>query len=204
MSDESLGDLYRRMIARPQPGGRRDCPAPDALRAVAESEAGREERLLVMEHVSGCRECQRELALLGQVADAHRRAWRPTPAWWLAAAASLVLAAFAGRSFLSRGGPEPVMRGAAATVTLVSPVGSVDAAGAGRLVWRSVADAGRYEVEVLGPAADPVQSLTVRDTLAPLTAALDPGVEYRWRVTAVRRDGTRLESPLTAFRLRRD
>jgi len=202
MSDEVLGELYRRMLARPRPRGRDECPSPDALRSVAEREADAGERLAIMEHVSGCADCQRELALLGQVADTVRRPRRPVPAWWLAAAASVALAVLGGRALLTREGVEPVVRGEGSSVTLVSPSGPVETATA--LVWRAVSDAARYEVEVLGPEAELVQSATVRDTVVPLGGGLDPGVAYRWRVTAVRRDGTRVESTLLPFTLARD
>jgi hypothetical protein len=204
MSDEKLGELYRRMLARPRPDGRGGCPSPDALRSVAEREADAEARLAIMEHVSGCADCQRELALLGQVADTVRRPARPVPAWWLAAAASVVLAVVGGRALLTRGGVEPVVRGDAPAVMLVAPSGAVRTGSAATLVWRAVPDALRYEVEVLGPEAELVQSATVRDTVVPLGGGLESGVEYRWRVTAVRRDGTRLESPLLPFTLTRD
>ncbi len=204
MSDEMLGELYRRMLARSRPSGRDDCPSPEALRAVAEREATAEERLGIMEHVSACADCQRELALLGQVADTVRRSRRPMPAWWLAAAASVVLAFLGGRTLLTRNGEEPVVRGEAPRVTLVSPSGAVGAGSAAALVWRAVPNAARYEVEVLGPEAELVQSATVRDTVVPLGGGLEPGVEYRWRVTAVRGDGTRVESPLLPFTLTRD
>ncbi len=202
MSDEVLGELYRRMLARPRPDGRDECPSPDALRGVAEQEAGADLRLAIMEHVSGCADCQRELALLGQVADTVGRTRRPAPLWWLAAAASAVLVVVGGRALLTGGGVEPVVRGEAPAVTLISPSGSVGTAAA--LVWRAIPDAARYEVEVLGPEAELVQSATVRDTVVPLGGGLEPGVEYRWRVTAVRRDGTRVESPLLPFTLTPD
>jgi len=202
MSDEVLGQLYRRMLARPRTFGREECPSPDVLRSVAEREADADARLAAMEHVSACADCQRELALLVRVADTAHRSRRPLPTLWLAAAASVVLALLGGRALLTRVGVQPTVRGEAPAVTLVSPSGSVGTAAA--LVWRAVPDAARYEVEVLGPEAELVQSATVRDSVVRLGGGLQPGVEYRWRVTAVRRDGTRVESPLVPFTLTRD
>jgi hypothetical protein len=211
MNDDDLRSLYRRTMVRPRQAEGEACPPPEALRSVAEGEADEDARLTVLEHVAGCGDCQRELALLAHVADtrARRRAVPirvpgGVPMGWVAAAAVLVLAFIGGRALATRESAAPVMRGNAPSVTLVAPTGRLPAAPAPLFVWRSVEGATRYEVEVLGPGAEPVAVATVRDTVMPAPSDLEPGVRYRWRVTALRPDGTRLESALLGFDLVRE
>ena len=204
MNDDDLGRLYIRAVIRP---GRDDgCPSPEALQAVAERMGREEERLAVLEHVAACADCQRELALLAQVAASRPRARRsPVPVGWLAAAAVVVLA-FAGvRALATRGREAPVMRGDEPAVTLVAPAGQVAAGPAGLLfVWHPVPGATRYQVEVLGPDEEPVATATVRDTVMAQPDGLRAGVGYRWHVIALRADGTRVDSPVVRFDLTRE
>jgi len=199
MKDEELSSLYRRALedADGVPGS--ECPSPERLQAVAEGEAAHGERLSVMDHVSRCLRCQRDLALLGQVAGTRPRSRPSEGAMWLAAAATVVLAFVGLRVVGPWGGEAPVYRGDESIVTTVSPRGEVTAAAAGALVWRAVPDATRYEVEILTPDGEVVHVETVRDTTmgAPQQVTL-PG-SYRWRVTAVGADGTRTESALVSF-----
>jgi hypothetical protein len=208
MSDDGLGELYRRAVVRARAGDGEGCPSPDALRSVAERTGGEVKRLTLMEHVAGCSDCQRELALLGQVAGtrpAARRTLVPrVPVRWLAAAAAIVLAVVGGRALATRGPVAPVMRGDQPAVTLLAPAGSTQATPAPVFVWSSVERATRYEVEVLGPDAELVASAMVRDTVMAAPDDLEPGIRYRWRVTALRADGTRVESTLVGFELIRE
>jgi hypothetical protein len=199
MNEDVLKALCESTLARAADAPREECPEPDALRAIVEAVASEAERLETMDHVAGCPACQRELALLGQVATAKPRALRVAPAWMAAAAATVVLAVFGLRAARERTPLAPVMRGNEATVTLLSPSGSVDRLAAGSLVWGAVAGATRYEVEVLDPDGALAYSATVRDTVAALSSQLASSVAYRWRVSAVRADGSRLESGVSSF-----
>ena len=204
MNDDEMGRLYRRAVVRPS--GSDACPSPEALQAVAERAGPEEERLAVLEHVAACAGCQRELALLAQVAAGRPAARRsPVPVRWLAAAAVVALA-FAGvRSLATRGREAPVMRGDEPAVTLVAPVGQVAAGAAGLLfVWHPVPGATRYQVEVMGPDDELVATATVRDTVMAQPDGLQAGIGYRWRVTALRADGTRVDSPVVRFDLTRE
>lgn len=201
MNDDALGELFRETVVRARTD-EEACPTPEALRTVVEHALGQEERLAVLAHVAGCSDCQADLALLGQVAGARPAARRSlVPMGWLAAAAVVALAFLGGRALVTRTTAPPVMRGGEATVTLVQPSGSVTAEPAPRFVWRSVERAHRYEVEVLGPDAAAVALTTVRDTAMAAPDGLVAGVHYRWRVTALRADGTRVESRLVGFDL---
>ena len=202
MNDDALEKLFRRAMVQPRTGDGEACPSPEALRAVAERTAGERERLTLMEHVAGCADCRTELALLGQVVATRPAARRSlVPVRWLAAAAVVALALLGGRALATRGRVAPVMRGDEPEVMLVAPTGSVQAVPAPLFVWRPVELATRYEVEVLGPDARPVGGAAVRDTVMMSPDGLAVGVRYRWRVTALRADGSRIESRLVGFDL---
>jgi hypothetical protein len=204
MRDEELAGLYRRTLEGTMDRPDAECPALERLQAVAEGEADADERMAVMNHVASCLRCQGEVALLAQVATARPRSGRGIPVAWLAAAATVVLA-FAGLRVLgSRETVPPVLRGDGSAVMTVSPAGNVAVAAAGALVWRSVAGATRFEVEILTPEGELVYSDTVRDTVAPMPPGIAPSRSYRWRVTAVQADGARTESALVTFTITPD
>lgn len=201
MTNDEMKDLYARALAKRMPASRDGCPSPEELRSVAEGAASSEERLDVMEHVSACLPCQRELALLGTVADAGSRSARTFPVRWLVLAASFVAVALGVRAFQARDSAAPVMRGAEPAVLLASPTGARLDADDVHLVWHAFPGATRYDVEVLDATGALVHSATVRDTV--LTVPPDPRLtrdgSYRWHVTAIRADGRRVESPMGSF-----
>lgn len=199
MKDEDLAFLYRRTLVRSQAERGDDCPLPERLQAVAEGDADADERLAVMAHVAGCLPCQRDLGLLSQVAATRPRTRRKYPVQWLAAAATVLLA-FVGIRALGPDVPAPpILRGDPPALTTVSPVGTVTEAAAGSLVWRAMPGATRFEVELLTPGGVLVYSGTVRDTVLPIPPGIAPSAPYRWRVTAVRADGTRTASAWVSF-----
>jgi len=204
MKDKELSVLYGRMLERTNEEQGDDCPSPERLQAVAEGDADADERLSVMAHVAGCLPCQRDLALVAQVAATRPRSRRSVPTTWLAAAATIVLA-FVGLRALGPGEREPtVLRGDQPAVLTVSPAGGVTGAAAGRLVWRAVPGATRFEVEILTPQGELVYSGTVRDTVLVMPPEIAPSRPYRWHVTAVRADGTRTESAWVTFTIAPD
>lgn len=189
MDDERLRAHYQRALARRAPGTRKGCPAPEALAAAVEREGSEEARLATLDHAMACAHCARELELL----RATRLAARPrSPARApLLAAASLLLAAGIGAGLWSRAGGVPgeagpdVLRGEAAAVVGVSPVGAVAPGTRPTFVWRPVPGATGYVVEVLDGAGDAVWTGRTTDTLAVLadSARLAPG-DYAWWVRA--------------------
>jgi hypothetical protein len=206
VNDFELRALHERLVAQRAPG-RALCPAPDALRRLAAGDAAESERLTWLEHVAACPECRAELALAEAVADAGRELVGPRRVMgpWLALAASLVLV-IGGVTLWQRGvfGPFDVTRGGTVGVVLVAPRGELPAAGPIVLMWRAVPDAVSYDAEVLDAQGAPAFTARVTDTTAVMPDTLIParGVELHWRVTAERRDGSRVRSGAQAFRIR--
>jgi hypothetical protein len=84
-------------------------------------------------------------------------------------------------------GDERVTRGAEDGVVLLAPAQSVDGTAGLAFVWRPVAGASRYALEVVDGGGDVVFETTTTDTTAALPAgvALRQGAEYHWIVRAV-------------------
>ena len=210
MNEFELRALYDRLTAeRAAVPGRGTCVSPEALMSLAAGDATEDDRLTWLTHVASCADCPKELELARAVADAGNAlvgagVRRRMP--YLALAASVVL--IAGAAALWQSGffePRDVTRGVggAGAVVLVAPAGNVSRDVAGRLVWRGVPGAVRYDVEVIEPSGALVYGAVVTDTatLVPQTS-LKPGAEYRWRVTAELANGTRVSSSAQAFRVR--
>jgi len=198
MDDERLRALYSTGLSGRTPPSREVCPDAEALRAVAERGAPSDVTLDTLDHVSGCPSCQRELALLMHVADAKPRFLPSIPVWAVTAAA-VVLLALGVRSTWERRAGEPVTRGGSGGPMLVSPADRSRSADVDALVWQSVPRATRYEVEVLAEDGSVVFEGTTRDTVTAMPPDVTAGVLYRWRVSAVLSDGTRLGSGLGSF-----
>lgn len=203
MNEHELQAAFRRLSAQRAPG-RAACIAPEALMRLAAGDGGEAERLAWLDHVAGCAECRADLDVARAVADAGRAfERRRVPAAWLAIAASVLLVTGGIAVWRSRApAPGDVMRGEADGVVLVTPVGTVPAAAAGRLVWRAAPGEPSYDVEVLDPAGAAVWTLTTVDTSATMPAGvLRREVEYRWRVTAILPTGGRRASPAASLRV---
>lgn len=202
MSESELKSLYAQLLAERLDEPRDRCVSPDELRTVVEGSASSDERLRALEHVAACPPCQRELALLGTVAEAAGGRRSGIPRNWVLLAASVAAVALGVRVFQEggvTGEGEDVLRGEAQAVHLVSPV---DGARGGRvLIWKAAPGATRYEVELLDEAGMPVHGGVTRDTTfsVPETVDLPGGATFQWRVTGLRVDGSRVESEVTSF-----
>ena len=206
MSDERLRELYAASLAG-RPAGTTH-PAPEALAALARREGSEDERLATLDHVMSCVECRRDFDLLRSVeragtaagvatGGATRRSW-VMPA---ALAATLLLAVGLGRQLL-RHPADDTSRGETGGVVLVQPEADMPAGQPLTFVWRRVAGATRYEVELLDSTGAVAASAATADTSAtPDSArALPPG-EYRWWVRALMADTRTVRSPLRPLRL---
>ena len=70
-----------------------------------------------------------------------------------------------------------------------------------RLVWSSVVNARRYQVEILDSAGNPLYAATTVDTAGevPVTVPLAAGAVYRYWVRALLVDGTEARSEVRRF-----
>ncbi len=217
MNDARLQELYQQSLAARGASGHGACPAPEAILALVERRGPEEERLAVLDHVMACEACRADFELLRAVVktgesegeatgaqSARSPRWRSVPLLAAAAVAVLLL----GGTLLwwtvlaERSGPD-VIRGAGAEVVLVAPAGEVPVGEPVTLVWRAVAGAVGYTAEVLDADGELIVSLPSSDTVVavPATAALEPGVRYRWWVLARLADGSQRRSGFQDFRL---
>jgi hypothetical protein len=142
-----------------------------------------------------------------------RRAAIPAPsASWrryatFALAASLLLAVGVGvMRRVGVPGNGDVTRGESAVTLLAPPTDVRSDAGAIGFVWRPVAGAVRYELEVVDSAGGVTFSATTADTTATLadTRRLTPGTAYRWWVRALDAAGAQRASDMRRLRVRNE
>jgi hypothetical protein len=127
------------------------------------------------------------------------------PASWrryapLALAASIIVAL--GVSLLDRDVGRDVLRGDATSVALVGPQIEVQAGLPVEFTWRHVADALRYELEVLDATGNVVYSATTADSTAMAPGASLIAGDYRWWVRASTRTGDQRVSEMRRLRVR--
>lgn len=184
MNDQTLRDLYRRHLSSRQVD-REHCPPVEAIEAMVNRSGNEADRLATLDHVMSCPGCRHDFDLIRTAAEAARVSTRPRFRVPIALAASL-LVLVAGRllwSLLRQ--DEPVIRGAPAEVTLLSPADGSTVPDSVRLVWGSVADAFQYQVEVLEEDGVVRYRKTARDTTATVPGdSLVPGRSYVWWVRA--------------------
>jgi hypothetical protein len=122
-------------------------------------------------------------------------------------AASVVLAVGGVAIWRTMSGPSPdIFRGVdGPRPTLIAPAGAVPETDARALVWRPVAEAVRYEVEVTSAGGALVHRDVVRDTafLLPGSIVLEPDADYLWWVEAVLADGSRRTAEPVTFTVTR-
>jgi hypothetical protein len=206
MTGERLKEIYREALARRATTAERaGCPPAERLMELVARRGEEAARLATLDHVMSCPSCLGEFELLRSVdTAARRRALRPVVAVALAASAVLVIGGgLLVRSMSGPGVGPDVMRGAPSEVTLVAPVGPVDAGAPVRLVWRAAPDAWRYSLEVLDEAGNPVLSTETADTslVLPGSVRLAANRRYTWWVRARLRDGGELRSRVEEFSL---
>jgi hypothetical protein len=206
MSDTRLQELYARALGRRSGGA--NCVAPEELLALVRREGPEEQRLKVLDHAMACAECRREFELLRALAKAGESsagrfpagvAWRRVAP--LAIAACLLI--LVGTVVRMRQTPDyDVPRGASEAVVLVAPRADVDPSGPVEFVWRTVAGAQRYRLEVLDQNESVAFSGETADTALTMPPnRLGSDLEYRWWVRDVS-PGAQRASSLRRFRTR--
>jgi hypothetical protein len=99
--------------------------------------------------------------------------------------------------------PPETMRGATTALQLLAPTEDGPIAPPVRLIWAHVPGARRYEIEIVRADGSPAYDTATADTTfdVPESAALMPGVEYRWWVSALMTDGTQARSAPRRLRI---
>ena len=185
---------------------RTECVSPEELLGAFERTLDEADRMRVLRHVGSCLRCRQDLELLRRSAEAAseigRPAWRKAP--MLAAAASVLLIVGAVAVFNQSVTPTDVPRVAAGgDVNLLTPAADEAAVPPLQLMWMSVPDAGRYEVELLNRDGGALFVTSTRDTalVIPDSVRLEPGAEYRWWVRAMKADGSQPASAVRRLRI---
>ena len=212
--DDELRAAYVRVGATDTTRGA-ECPTPESLAAAVRGEwtGSDAERLHVLDHAMRCAACRPEAALLHALGAPPRRGVAMRDRVWpvnrratLAAAATVLVAV--GLYGANRGQratrADDLTRGTVdGDLALVAPASA--AAGTSdsiAFVWRSVAGAFRYTLEVDAADGSVLYTATTVDTalVAPLGGV--PRGEHRWSVRARLDDGSERHSESRPLRLR--
>jgi hypothetical protein len=202
MTEEDLVKLYQRGTVR-RDASRADCVSLDALLAAVERRGPEEERLRSINHAMACADCGEELELLRSTRIVRDRA--PIPSFGFALAASIMVVAGLGYYSLARSRAatsDDLTRDGTGDVQLVSPL-STSAQRLDSLVWRPVAGAASYVIDVRRDDGTLVTRGTTSDTtfVVPDSARVEPGSDVYWGVTARLSDGTELRSAARRIRI---
>jgi hypothetical protein len=207
MSESRLQELYRQAMSGRDPAA--PCVSPEALLALVRREGPEPERLQTLDHVMSCPACGREYELLRALesagaATAPGSSVRSIRRWAgaLALAASILVAVGVGLKVRSGNRTEDATRGTTHGVVLLAPPTEMAPGRAIRFVWRSVAGAQRYRMELLDRTGTAVYSQVTADTALSLPAnRLRPGGTYKWWVRDAT-PGAQLASELRLLRIR--
>ena len=207
MDDDAIRRAYTAAAAA-RGADRRDCPSPEALRALAALERHDDATSDRFDHVMACRPCQEEYELLRAIALAERQATArtsPRRTFPMAIAASVIIAIGIGGLSLRHRSDDGAVRGAppaasspADEVALSSPPSRVAPGDSLHLVWHRVRDAEAYRVELLDTNGALLHTEVTSDTSVAWAPALLPAgtTSFDWLVVATRADGASLRSAL--------
>ena len=213
VTDEALRTAYQQALDARRAVTRERCVAPEEMLALLRREGTEDQRLEVLDHVMSCGACSSEFELLRSMEQAGagttERARPPAPRFArqiaipLALAAAVLLVITVRPMLRSREGPD-VERGTGSGVTLLAPPEEIAAGTPPTFVWKPVAGAQGYEIELLDEKGAVVWSAKTSDTSATLSdpLLLAPGKTYRWWVRATTAPGTQRASAMRTLRLR--
>lgn len=193
-NDEELREAYERGLPLGEDRPPLDDVAAERLRRLVEREGSDEERLHTVDSLLASAEGRRELELVwaaSRAAQPVRRRQRV----WLAAAGALLAVGLAG-TWMAATREEATLRGDGSPITLVAPLGSLDATPPYQFVWRPFSGAERYTLLVVDSTGAEVYSAALVDTVAsiPAVVRLEGGHSYVWWVQATTRLGASVTS----------
>jgi hypothetical protein len=184
-------DFRARVAAGQRPPPATGCPDPDRLLALAEGTLAQADRLPLLDHLSQCAACRRELEMLRMVGVQPAQRGTSRLGWWrpVAIAAVATLAVGLGvRQWMRVGMPDDtVLRGPESTAPGVVP----DTLALPLLIhWNALPEAVTYDVELLETDGVPRFTASVADTLVAVPdSSTTAGRTYDLTVSARRIDG---------------
>lgn len=181
---------------------RGECPSAEMLLEYGALSASDRATHRAHDHISICSRCQ--LVLLHSVEPATTASFGSP--WFLPIAALLVLAIGATvilRPFDPIAPAAPLPESIRGTdIQPLAPIGNVEAIP--EFSWQSPIKADRYRVKVTRGNDSVFFGETRELKIAPSVELFEPGVEYRWSVEAIDREGeVRMTSPPQSFTLSR-
>jgi hypothetical protein len=224
IDSDGLKALYKDYVRSQVPASRECCPAPERLLGMLRGEGTEAEKAAVVDHISRCGECARELDFLLEAVraettmlrDLERREARESGgrrpfyfrfSWGLA---SLLVAAAAGFLFwktVISPSSETYRATSPLAMELIEPRHLQPDASSLVFRWKPIKDAGYYVVEVFDEALTALwkSEQVTQSRLLPsavLKAKLEPGRTYFWLVTAHLTERETVVSPLQEFSLK--
>lgn len=219
MNDDKLRTAYNMHVEGNAPSNRSGCPSPEQLQRLAESgQGGDSNNLKLLNHVFSCAYCRADFALLRAVEtsvqssaeseQAQRQATQKRNGWFssprIAIAASLLLAIGIGGEFWLRAQARAsALRGApidTSDVVIVAPSANTAISPDAPFVWRKVAGAATYEVQLLDTNGVVIATHITSDTVfTPATedrARIAALTKLDWFVSARRSDGNERRSAI--------
>lgn len=204
MNDDELQRAYQRATTRSALGPH---PDPDRIADLVSGSGRESDRLELLEHVVRCPACRRELDFLRSANEGARAADTARfPNRWIAFAAAAVLVIGVSAVALTRTRARPtaaadVYRGQRPTVALLQPSANETVQLPVHLVWRRVADARNYRVELLSERGDMIAAWNTTDTALaiPDSVRLTASESYDVWVRATLGDRTDVSSPIVRF-----
>jgi hypothetical protein len=201
--DARLQSAYRRLTADESRSAEAPDVSPETLQQLAEGTYLGADRDELLERALAHDSTARELAFFMDLraANAQRVAAAPWRGWALAATVLIVV--ISGIRWFGTSASEEPLRSSESTVTVVQPREGAAVEGSTIFMWRAVAGASRYLVEVIREDGTLTASTTTADTSATLALTpLTPRERLSWWVTATLSDGTTRRSAAASLRAR--
>jgi len=220
----ALMKLFRNYIATPLLLSRNRCPTPEVILRYLRAKASRRERKKITSHISRCSSCAKEvdfilrtfreenklLQRLGAVMEtAKPNAFFPTPAWKYATVLipTILLISFA-ITFLFKTSERSQLRGKSNNYIKLEPTINKMTPKEINFRWSEIPTSEYYVLEIFDKTLYPLwqSNKIIKNKASPpmeLLNRLSRDESYFWMVTAFLPDGTKIESSLADFTIKK-
>lgn len=220
----ALMKLFRSFIATPLLLSRNKCPTPEAILRYLRAKASRRERKKTTSHISRCSSCAREVDFilrtfreenklfrrLGAVMEtAKTNTFFPRPAWkYTTVLISTILLISLTITFLLKTSERSQLRGKSNSyITLEQPINKITPEEI-NFQWSEIPTSEYYVLEIFDKTLYPLwqSNKIIKNKASPpmeLLNRLCRGESYFWMVTAFLPDGTKIESSLADFTVKK-